>query len=86
MQHALEMLGLLLTLILSIWGLIKYFQAQIAQLHARINDVRKEYVHQDHMEGLLGGLGKSMDIVAEEQRRTNGRIDDILKMFANKTL
>ena len=89
MQHALEVLGLLIIIIGSIWGLIKYFQAQIesqrkdfedkiAALHSRVNDVREKYVHQDHLDDILGSIKDSVGNVAEEQRRTNTRIDTLL--------
>lgn len=89
MQHALEVLGILIIVIGSVWGLIKYFQAQIESqrtsfeekidaLHSRINDVREKYVHQDHLDDILNGIKESVGNVADEQRRTNSRIDTLL--------
>ena len=90
MQYALEILGLLMIVISAVWGLIKYFQAQIqsqrmefdakiAELHSRVNDVRDKYVHQDHLDDILNGIEKSVGNVASEQRRTNDRLDDLFK-------
>ena len=89
-QNILELIGLLLILITSVWGLIKYFQAQlesqrrefetkIAEVHSRVNDVREKYVHQDHLDDILNGIEKSVGNVADEQRRTNDRLDSLFK-------
>lgn len=89
MQNALEMIVILIVLIGAIWGLIKYFQARldsqrrefetkIEDVHSRINDVREKYVHQDHLDDILNGIKESVGNVADEQRRTNSRIDTLL--------
>ena len=88
LQYVLEMLALLVVLIGAIWGLIKYFQAQleaqrketaaeVATLHARINDVKEKYVHQDHLDDILGAIRESVGNVVTEARRTNERLDNL---------
>ena len=54
-------------------------------LHARINDIRNEYVHTDHMDSLIQGIRDSVGNVALEQRRTNDRIDGVLNHLAGTT-
>lgn len=96
MDHALQVLGLLASFVVFGWGVIKYIQARmdaqaattkadVDALHSRINDVRNEYVHQDHLDQMLGAIKEQVGNVREEQRRTNERIDKLLShLIENK--
>lgn len=46
-------------------------------LHERVNRVRDEYVRRDDLNDHLARIDKRFDDMAAEQRRANGRLDEI---------
>ena len=93
MQEIFGILGLAFTLIALVWGLSRYINSRVESLrketkadqevlHARVNDIRNEYVHGDHLDKFLDGINKSVGNFTEEQRRTNTRIDSVLNHLA----
>ena len=51
-------------------------------LHTRINEVRKEYVHSDHLDQTLNGLKSQVDHVANSQDQLTQRMDQLLLVLA----
>lgn len=54
------------------------------ELHARVNDVRDEYVRRDDLDGHLVRLERSMQAIVEGQKETNKRIDELLVSLAGQ--
>ena len=79
----LELLGVIVAIGGSLAGTIRFLLGRIDKCHTRINHIKEEFVHKDN----LGPVVKRMDDIVEESRRTNSRLDDLMKYMmssANK--
>lgn len=50
-------------------------------LHERVNKTREDFVRRDDLAEHMGRLERGQAEMAAEQRRTNKRIDEVLKAF-----
>jgi len=77
-SSAVAIAGFILTLI----GLDRRTMSKIQdgdnKLHSRIDDVKDGYVRRDDLNSHVRHLEQTVDKMANEQRRTNERIDQIL--------
>lgn len=54
------------------------------KLHARINEVRKEYVRRDDLDGHLSRIDKKLDEIANEQKDMNRSVLRALDRGSNQ--
>lgn len=63
----------------------RFLATKLDALHSRINDVREDFVHKDHMARHFETMSDILKELKDEQHRTNQRIDTILNQFALQT-
>ena len=76
-QTYIEMAGIVVAFLGIIGGSVKFLLGRIDRIHSRIDHMKEDFVHKDN----LSPLTRRMDDIVNETRRTNSRLDDLMKFM-----
>ena len=76
-QFYIELMGVVVALLTIVGGTVRFLLGRIDRVHSRIDSMKHDFVHKDN----LAPLTQRMDEIVTETRRTNSRLDDLMKFM-----